>query len=49
MFLNLVVDQAHEELGGGQRKPLGMIVSTTRSRLAVVRGVNCQGSGPWAP
>lgn len=29
MFLNLVVDQAHEELGGGQRKPLGMIVSGT--------------------
>ncbi|KAK6903395.1 hypothetical protein V866_007864 [Kwoniella sp. B9012] len=26
MFLNLVVDQAHEELGGGQRKPCGMIV-----------------------
>ncbi|WRT64476.1 uncharacterized protein IL334_001408 [Kwoniella shivajii] len=26
MFLNLVVDQAFEELGGGQRKPCGMIV-----------------------
>ncbi|WVW78088.1 hypothetical protein I302_100039 [Kwoniella bestiolae CBS 10118] len=26
MFLNLVVDQAHEELGGGQRIPCGMIV-----------------------
>jgi small nuclear ribonucleoprotein G len=27
MFLNLVVDNAHEELGAGQRKPCGMIVS----------------------
>lgn len=27
MFLNLVVDQAYEELGGGQRKPAGMVVS----------------------
>jgi small nuclear ribonucleoprotein G len=27
MFLNLVVDQAYEELGAGQRKPCGMIVS----------------------
>ncbi|GFZ51655.1 hypothetical protein JCM24511_09423 [Saitozyma sp. JCM 24511] len=26
MFLNLVVDNAHEELGAGQRKPCGMIV-----------------------
>ncbi|KAK8847687.1 hypothetical protein IAR55_005546 [Kwoniella newhampshirensis] len=26
MFLNLVVDQAFEELGGGQRKPAGMVV-----------------------
>ena len=25
MFLNLVVDNAFEELGGGQRKPCGMI------------------------
>lgn len=27
MFLNLVVDQAYEELGGGERKPAGMVVS----------------------
>lgn len=27
MFLNLVVDNAFEELGAGQRKPCGMIVS----------------------
>lgn len=27
MFLNLVVDQAFEELGAGQRKPCGMVVS----------------------
>ncbi|OXM75588.1 small nuclear ribonucleoprotein G [Cryptococcus neoformans Bt63] len=26
MFLNLVVDNAFEELGGGQRKPCGMVV-----------------------
>ncbi|KAK4685220.1 small nuclear ribonucleoprotein G, partial [Tremellales sp. Uapishka_1] len=26
MFLNLVLEQAHEELGGGQRKPVGMVV-----------------------
>lgn len=26
MFLNLVVDQAYEELGGGERKPAGMVV-----------------------
>jgi small nuclear ribonucleoprotein G len=28
MFLNLVVDQAYEELGQGQRKPAGMVVSS---------------------
>jgi small nuclear ribonucleoprotein G len=27
MFLNLVIDNAFEELGGGVRKPCGMIVS----------------------
>lgn len=27
IFLNLVLDQAHEEQGGGQRRPCGMIVS----------------------
>lgn len=27
VFLNLVVDQAFEELGGGNRKPCGMVVS----------------------
>jgi small nuclear ribonucleoprotein G len=27
IFLNLVLDQASEELGGGQKKPCGMIVS----------------------
>jgi small nuclear ribonucleoprotein G len=26
IFLNLVIDQAFEELGGGLRKPCGMIV-----------------------
>ncbi|WVQ80110.1 hypothetical protein IAT38_002211 [Cryptococcus sp. DSM 104549] len=26
MFLNLVVDQAFEELGAGNRKPAGMVV-----------------------
>ncbi len=26
IFLNLVVDNAFEELGGGERKPCGMIV-----------------------
>lgn len=29
VFLNLVVDQAFEELGGGNRKPCGMVVSFT--------------------
>lgn len=28
IFLNLVLDQAYEELGAGQRKPAGMVVST---------------------
>jgi small nuclear ribonucleoprotein G len=27
IFLNLVLDQAHEEQGGGQKRPCGMIVS----------------------
>jgi small nuclear ribonucleoprotein (snRNP)-like protein len=27
IFLNLVLDQATEELGGGQKRPCGMIVS----------------------
>lgn len=27
MFLNLVIDQAYEELGAGQKKPAGMVVS----------------------
>lgn len=27
MFLNLVIDQAYEELGAGERKPAGMVVS----------------------
>jgi small nuclear ribonucleoprotein G len=31
MFLNLVVENAFEELGGGVRKPLGMIVSWSGS------------------
>ena len=26
MFLNLVIDNAFEELGAGQRKPCGMVV-----------------------
>ncbi|KLT41766.1 like-Sm ribonucleo protein [Cutaneotrichosporon oleaginosum] len=26
IFLNLVLDQAYEELGGGQRKQAGMVV-----------------------
>lgn len=43
MFLNLVVDNAHEELGAGQRKPCGMIVSRRRrcgcgSLLALLLG-----------
>lgn len=29
MFLNLVVDNAFEELGGGQRKHCGMVVSVS--------------------
>lgn len=35
MFLNLVVDQAFEELGGGVRKPCGMIVSPHYALLAI--------------
>jgi small nuclear ribonucleoprotein G len=31
MFLNLVIDQAYEELGAGQKKPAGMVVSTARA------------------
>lgn len=27
IFLNLVIDQAFEELGAGERKPAGMVVS----------------------
>jgi len=27
IFLNLVLDQATEEMGGGQKRPCGMIVS----------------------
>lgn len=27
LFLNLVIDQAHEELGGGERRACGMVVS----------------------
>lgn len=34
IFLNLVLDQATEELGGGQKRPAGMIVS----RLSVSYG-----------
>jgi small nuclear ribonucleoprotein G len=30
IFLNLVIDQAFEELGAGERKPCGMIVSYFR-------------------
>jgi small nuclear ribonucleoprotein G len=29
IFLNLVLDQATEELGGGQKRPCGMIVSVS--------------------
>lgn len=29
VFLNLVVDQAFEEVGQGQKKPCGMVVSST--------------------
>lgn len=35
MFLNLVVDQAYEELGGGVRKPCGMIVSIDSALLFI--------------
>ena len=38
MFLNLVVENAFEELGGGVRKPLGMIVSVLSLYRCVVRG-----------
>ena len=38
MFLNLVVENAFEELGGGVRKPLGMIVSFVSLYRCVVRG-----------
>lgn len=37
MFLNLVVDSAFEELGGGQRKPCGMVVSITPENKASAR------------
>jgi small nuclear ribonucleoprotein G len=30
LFLNLVIDQAHEELGGGERRACGMVVSLTK-------------------
>ena len=33
IFLNLVLDQAHEEQGGGQRRPCGMIVSVCFSSV----------------
>lgn len=36
MFLNLVVDNAFEELGGGQRKPCGMVVSVSSGNKASV-------------
>ena len=35
MFLNLVVDQAYEELGAGQRKPAGMVVIRGNSVTAM--------------
>jgi small nuclear ribonucleoprotein G len=38
IFLNLVLDQATEELGGGQKRPCGMIVSV--SPLFIGRGRN---------
>jgi len=40
IFLNLVLDQATEELGGGQKRPCGMIVSFSPSsrRLQTRRG-----------
>lgn len=44
MFLNLVLDQAYEEVGGGQRKPAGMVVSRLASggeRVWCGVGVGC--------
>ncbi|TXT13143.1 hypothetical protein VHUM_01544 [Vanrija humicola] len=35
MFLNLVVDQAYEELGAGQRKPAGMVVIRGNSVMSM--------------
>ena len=40
MFLNLVVDNAFEELGGGVRKPCGMVVSSL-SLLYLVFVLRC--------
>ena len=40
MFLNLVVDNAFEELGGGVRKPCGMVVS--RDLVSWFRPVSCR-------
>ncbi|TXT12362.1 uncharacterized protein COLE_02772 [Cutaneotrichosporon oleaginosum] len=38
IFLNLVLDQAYEELGGGQRKQAGMVVSLRREGWGGVEG-----------
>lgn len=38
MFLNLVVENAFEELGGGVRKPLGMIVSLFSTNIGSHHG-----------
>jgi small nuclear ribonucleoprotein (snRNP)-like protein len=45
IFLNLVLDQAYEELGGGQRKPTGMVVSATASDVTGWRGVRVEWEG----
>jgi len=37
MFLNLVVDNAFEELGAGQRKPCGMVVSYFPSLCWIIK------------
>lgn len=43
IFLNLVLDQASEELGGGQKKPCGMIVSL--ALLGILRSMRECGLG----
>jgi small nuclear ribonucleoprotein (snRNP)-like protein len=49
IFLNLVLDQATEELGGGQKRPCGMIVSDTLCFISAVFTKRKNGGGSrWA-